>query len=83
MGSQLNFQLCLLLNGFLTKQVKCLKTYEVKSIGWYIVKYPEFIEDNYLHNRGHLIAFSLVGENSNERNLIMGSEISTCRECRG
>ena len=45
----------------------------VKPSGWHTVKYPELIEDNYLYNRCHLIAFSLAGENANEKNLITGT----------
>ena len=36
----------------------------VKPSGWHTVKYPELIEDNYLYNRCHLIAFSLVPRKS-------------------
>ena len=39
----------------------------VKPSGWHTVKYPELIEDNYLYNRCHLIAFSLAGENANKK----------------
>ena len=46
---------------------------EVKPTGWHLVKYPELIEDNYLYNRSHLIAFSLAGENANKKNLITGT----------
>lgn len=45
----------------------------VKPSGWHTVKYPEIIEDNYLFNRSHLIAYSLAGENANEKNLITGT----------
>ena len=45
----------------------------IKPSGWHTVKYPELIEDRYLYNRCHLIAFSLAGENDNERNLITGT----------
>ena len=45
----------------------------VKPSGWHTVKYPEIIEDNYLYNRSHLIAYSLAGENANEKNLITGT----------
>ena len=37
------------------------------------MKYPDVIEDNYLYNRSHLIAYSLAGENANEKNLITGT----------
>ena len=46
---------------------------DVRPSGWDTVKYPEVIEDNYLYNRSHLIAFSLAGENANEKNLITGT----------
>lgn len=45
----------------------------VKPTGWHTVKYPGIISDNYLYNRCHLIAFSLAGENANEKNLITGT----------
>ena len=45
----------------------------IKPAGWYTVKYPEQIEDNYLYNRCHLIAWCLAGENANEKNLITGT----------
>ena len=45
----------------------------VKPSGWHTVKYPDIIEDIYLYNRCHLIAFCLSGENANEKNLITGT----------
>ena len=45
----------------------------IKPSGWHTVKYPELISDRYLYNRCHLIAYSLCGENDNERNLITGT----------
>ncbi len=45
----------------------------VKPSGWHTVKYPDLIDDMYLYNRCHLIAFSLAGENANEHNLITGT----------
>lgn len=45
----------------------------IKPSGWHTVKYPDVIEDMYLYNRCHLIAFSLAGENANEKNLITGT----------
>ena len=45
----------------------------IKPSGWHTVKYPELIEDVYLYNRCHLIAFCLAGENANEQNLITGT----------
>lgn len=44
----------------------------VRPTGWHTVKY-DCIEDRYLYNRCHLIAFMLTGENSNEKNLITGT----------
>lgn len=46
---------------------------QIKPSGWHTVKYPEVIADRYLYNRCHLIAFSLAGENANEKNLITGT----------
>ena len=45
----------------------------VRPSGWHTVKYPDVIEDRYLYNRCHLIAYSLAGENANELNLITGT----------
>lgn len=45
----------------------------IKPAGWHTVKYPEIIEDLYLYNRCHLIAWCLTGENANEKNLITGT----------
>lgn len=45
----------------------------IKPSGWQTVKYPEIIEDRYLYNRCHLIAWCLSGENANEQNLITGT----------
>ncbi|MBO4910159.1 MAG: DNA/RNA non-specific endonuclease [Lachnospiraceae bacterium] len=46
---------------------------EIRPSGWHTVKYPDVIEDNFLYNRSHLIAYSLAGENANEKNLITGT----------
>jgi len=46
---------------------------DVRPSGWHTVKYPEVIEDRYLYNRSHLIAYSLAGENANVKNLITGT----------
>ena len=46
---------------------------EIRPSGWHTVKYPDLIEDNYLFNRSHLIAYSLAGENANPLNLITGT----------
>lgn len=45
----------------------------VKPTGWHTVKYPNQIEDMYLYNRCHLIAWCLSGINADERNLITGT----------
>ena len=44
----------------------------VRPTGWHTIKY-DIIEERYLYNRCHLIAFILAGENDNERNLITGT----------
>ena len=44
----------------------------IKPSGWQISKY-DFIDGKYLYNRCHLIAFSLAGENANDKNLITGT----------
>lgn len=45
----------------------------IRPSGWHTVRYDDLIEDKYLYNRCHLIAYSLAGENDNERNLITGT----------
>ena len=45
----------------------------VRPSGWHTVRYDDLIEDRYLYNRCHLIAYVLSGENDNERNLITGT----------
>jgi DNA-entry nuclease len=44
----------------------------VRPTGWHTVKYAG-VDGNYLYNRCHLIAYSLAGENANEKNLITGT----------
>ena len=44
----------------------------VKPTGWHTVKY-DCVDDKYLYNRCHLIAYCLAGENANEKNLITGT----------
>lgn len=44
----------------------------IRPTGWHTVKY-DVIEDRYLFNRCHLLAFELTGENDNEKNLITGT----------
>ena len=36
----------------------------IKPSGWHTVRYDDLIEDKYLYNRCHLIAFELSGENA-------------------
>lgn len=45
----------------------------IKPSGWHTVRYDDIIEDKYLYNRCHLIAYMLCGENANELNLITGT----------
>lgn len=45
----------------------------IRPTGWHTVRYDNLIEDRYLYNRCHLIAFCLCGENANEKNLITGT----------
>ena len=45
----------------------------IKPSGWHTANYHELVDGNYLYNRCHLIAFSLAGENANEKNLITGT----------
>lgn len=44
----------------------------VKPTGWQSVRY-EFVDEESLYNRCHLIGFQLAGENANHRNLITGT----------
>ena len=46
--------------------------WHIKPTGWHSVQY-DCVPDLSLYNRCHLIAFSLAGENDNERNLITGT----------
>lgn len=41
--------------------------------GWQQTTYEGIVENNYLYNRCHLIAYQLAGENANEKNLITGT----------
>ncbi|MEY8437027.1 DNA/RNA non-specific endonuclease [Atopobiaceae bacterium 24-176] len=45
---------------------------EVKPTGWRQASYP-WVDGEKLYNRCHLIAWSLTGENANERNLVTGT----------
>ncbi len=46
---------------------------EVHPSGWHTARY-DFIENGYLYNRCHLIAYAMTGENANEKNLITGTQ---------
>ncbi len=46
---------------------------EIHPSGWQVANYHDLIDGNYLFNRCHLIAYSLAGENANEKNLITGT----------
>lgn len=41
--------------------------------GWVQEKYEGIVDQGWLYNRCHLIAYSLAGENANEQNLITGT----------
>lgn len=45
----------------------------IRPTGWHTEKYPGLVEDDYLYNRCHLIAYTLTGENGEERDLITGT----------
>lgn len=45
----------------------------IRPSGYQNAKYDDLIEDGFLYNRCHLIAFELCGENANEKNLITGT----------
>ncbi|MCR4804164.1 MAG: DNA/RNA non-specific endonuclease [Clostridia bacterium] len=47
--------------------------WQIRPSGWHTVRYDDLIADRYLYNRCHLVAFSLAGEQDNERNLITGT----------
>lgn len=44
----------------------------IKPTGWHRIEY-DFIDGGLLYNRCHLIAYSLAGEDLNDRNLITGT----------
>lgn len=44
----------------------------IKPTGWHRVEY-DFVDGGLLYNRCHLIAYSLAGEDLNDRNLITGT----------
>ncbi len=56
---------------------------KIKPSGWHTVKYNDLIEDNYLYNRCHLIAFQLTGENDNVQNLITGTRYMNTQGMQG
>ncbi|MDO4848968.1 MAG: DNA/RNA non-specific endonuclease [Coriobacteriia bacterium] len=45
----------------------------IEPSGWHTVRYDGLVDNNYLYNRCHLIAYQLAGENDNEKNLITGT----------
>ncbi len=45
----------------------------VHPSGWQTKNYGKLVDGNYLYNRCHLIAYSIAGENANEKNLITGT----------
>ncbi len=45
---------------------------DIHPSGWQNTSY-DFVDKGYLYNRCHLIAYSIAGENDNERNLITGT----------
>ena len=45
----------------------------IRPSGWHTVRYDDLIEDKYLYNRCHLIAYAMTGQNSNKLNLITGT----------
>ena len=55
---------------FLQVNVKIIAS--VKPTGWHQNKY-DFVDQGSLYNRCHLIAYSLTGENANEKNLVTGT----------
>ncbi len=47
----------------------------IHPTGWHSVTYSVVTsEDQHLYNRSHLLAYSLTGQNDNERNLITGTQ---------
>lgn len=45
----------------------------IEPSGWHTIRYDDRIEDHYLYNRCHLIAYQLAGDNADPRNLITGT----------
>ena len=49
--------------------------YMIHPTGWHSVTYSAVTsEDQHLYNRSHLLAYSLTGQNDNEKNLITGTQ---------
>lgn len=46
---------------------------EIKPTGWHSYNFEDTVDNGYLYNRCHLIAYCLSGENANEKNLITGT----------
>ena len=47
--------------------------YKIRPTGWHTVRYDELIEDHYLYNRCHVIAWQLGGDGSTPENLFTGT----------
>lgn len=50
----------------------------VRPTGWHLVKYDN-VDEKYLYNRCHLIAYMLTAENANPQNLITGTKYLNTR----
>lgn len=50
----------------------------VRPTGWHLVKYDN-VDEKYLYNRCHLIAYMLTAENANPQNLITGTRYLNTR----
>ena len=46
---------------------------DVKPSGWQTVRYDDLIEDKFLYNRSHVIAYQLCGDNATPENLFTGT----------
>ena len=46
---------------------------DVRPSGWRSTRYDDLIEDRYLFNRCHLVAYALTGENARAENLVTGT----------
>ena len=47
--------------------------YKIRPTGWHTVRYDDLIEDRYLYNRCHVIAWQLGGDGSTPENLFTGT----------